>query len=337
MAVANGTLRDAFRGRSELLAENALLRQQLIVASRQVKRPPFRPHERGIVVALSSVVKHWRSAVLLVKPETVLRWHREGFRLIWRHRSRSAKRPEPRITEETISLIRQMARENRLWGAERIRGELLKLGIRVAKRTIQRHMRSVCPPSDGQSWRTFLQNHTVWACDFLQVYDVWFRPLFAFFVIDVNAKEVVHVAVTRAPSARWTAQQLGNATPFGTGPAFVVRDNDNKFGAEFDRVAESIGARVITTAIHAPKMNATCERFLGSVRRECLDHIIILGERHLRSVLDEYVVHFNSGRPHQGIAQRVPLPSGKSSSAKGEKVVAIPVLGGLHHEYRRAA
>jgi transposase InsO family protein len=335
--MVRGLIRDTLRSRSELLTENALLRQQLIIASRQVKRPPFRPYERGIVVALSSTLKRWRSALLLVKPETVLRWHREGFRLFWKHRSRSARRPQPRISQETIELIRQMARDNRFWGAERIRGELLKLGIRVAKRTIQRHIRAARPPGDGQRWRTFLRNHTVWACDFLQICDVWFRPLFAFFIIDVNSRQVVHVGVTRSPNARWTAQQLRQLTPFDEGHEFIIRDRDDKFGAEFDRVAQVAGIRVLKTAVQAPLMNATCERFLGSVRRECLDHVLILGEDHLRSVLREYVEHFNASRPHQGIEQRVPVPTDVPSDADGGKVVAIPVLGGLHHDYRRAA
>lgn len=159
------------------------------------------------------------------------------------------------------------------WGAERIRGELLKLGLRVAKRTIQSHIRAVRPPGDGQRWRTFLKSHTVWACDFIQTYDIWFRPLFAFFVVDVNTKQVIHVAVTREPNERWTAHQLRQLTPFGTAPHFIIRDRDAKFGSEFDRVAKSSGIRVLKTAFRSPLMNATCERFLGSVRRECLDHL----------------------------------------------------------------
>src|SRR5690606_7714257 len=152
----------------------------------------------------------------------------------------------------------------------------------------------------------------------------------------VNTKEV-HIAVTRQPSERWTAQQLRNTTTFCAGPAFIIRDNDNKFGIELDRVAEGAGSRVLKTAIHAPLMNATCERFLGSVRRECLDHLIILGETHLRSVLREYVAHFNAGRPHQGIAQRVPSPGPDDVCGSIATIVPTPVLGGLHHDYRRAA
>lgn len=338
--VAGGLIADLTRSRAELLTENALLRQQLIVASRAVKRPAFRVHERGLLVVLASLHRRWRRALLLVKPETLLRWHREGFRLFWRRRSRSSGAREPRLAPDVVALIHRMASENRLWGAERIRGELLKVGIRVAKRTVQRYMQGARPagPQGGQGWCTFLRNHTVWACDYLQVYDVWFRPIFAFFIVDVNAKRVVHVGVTRAPTQTWTAQQLRNATPFGQGPEFVIRDRDDKFGAAFDRVAKGAGARVLRTAVQAPLMNAVCERFLGSVRRECLDHIVILSEAHLRHVVAEYAMsYFNPARPHQGIGQRIPVPRKSAPAWLPCSIAAIPVLGGLHHDYRTAA
>jgi putative transposase len=338
--VVAGLIVDVTRSRSALLAENAMLRQQLIVASRAVKRPALHAHERGLLVLLARLVPRWRDALLLVKPETSLRWHREGFRVLWRCKSRRRKPAKPKMSDDVIALIRRMARENRLWGAERIRGGLLKLGITVAKRTIQRYMRAVRPPVPprGQSWKTFLANHTVWACDFLQVYDVWFRPLFAFFVIDIKSREVVHVAATRAPTERWTAQQLRNITPFGQGPDVIIRDRDSKFGVEFDRVAKGAGIKVVRTAVRAPLMNARCERFLGSVRRECLDHIIIFGRRHLVHVLREYCFRFfNTRRPHQGIRQRIPTASETKKFTKGATVRSLPVLGGLHHDYQAAA
>jgi len=286
--VAGGFIADLTRSRAELLTENALLRQQLIVASRAIKRPTFRVHERGLLVLLASVNRQWRRALLLVRPETVLRWHREGFRLFWRRRSRSSGPRKPRVAPHVVALIHRMACDNRLWGADRIRGELLKLGIRVAKRTVQRYTRVARPtgPRGGQSWRTF--------------------------IVDVNAKRVVHVGVTRAPTQAWTAQQLRNATPFGQGPQLIIRDRDDKFGAQFDRVAEGAGARLLRTAIQAPLMNAVCERFLGSVRRECLDHTLILSQEHLGRVLGEYSLsYFNMARPHQGIGQRTPVPSAR--------------------------
>jgi putative transposase len=320
--------------------ENALLRQQLIVASRKVKRPIFRAHERGFVVLLASLLPQWRNALLLVKPDTVLRWHREGFRLFWRWKSKNTKSCTSRVDPDVIALIHRMATESVTWGAERIRGELLKLGVRVAKRIIQRYMPKTRPPDlpRGQTWRTFLRNHTVWASDFLQTYDVWFRPIFAFFVIDINSKRVVHVGVTRSPTAEWTAQQLRNITPFGEGHQFIIRDNDNKFGAQFDRVAKGAEMKILRTAVHAPLMNSICERFLRNVRRECLDHVIILGRRHMKHVREQYGLNcFNASRPHQGIAQQIPVPKPHEIYRKGTKIMSIPFLGGLHHDYQVAA
>jgi transposase InsO family protein len=233
-----------------------------------------------------------------------------------------------------------MARENRLWGAERIRGELLKLGLKVAKRTIQRHMRAARPrsPPRGQSWHSFLRNHTVWACDFLQVYDVWFWPIFAFFIVDINTKRVVHVGVTRHPMQQWTTQQRREVTPFGEGPQVLIRDRDDKFGVEFDRVAKGAAIKIVNTAVRAPLMNSVVERFLGSVRRECLDHMSILGERHLRSVLNEYCFeYFNVSRAHQGLGNHLPTLLNREQSADAANVMGFPVLGGLHYDYQHAA
>jgi transposase InsO family protein len=236
-----------------------------------------------------------------------------------------------------------MALDNLLWGAERIRGELLKLGIRVSKRTIQKYMRLARGPRPwGQSWATFLKNHAsqIWACDVLQTYDLFFRPIFAFFIVELGSREVVHVAVTRAPTSRWTAQQLRKATPFGIGPRFIIRDNDDKYWPEFDRAAKTSGIRVLPTPVRAPLANFVCERFVGSVRRDCLDHLFILGERHLLGALRAYVSHFNAGRPHQGLGQRVPCPHATVQHRQAPStatIVARAVLGWLHHEYLWAA
>jgi putative transposase len=180
-----------------------------------------------------------------------------------------------------------MAKDNRLWGAERIRGELLKLGIRVCKRTIQKYMRPVRSHQPrGQKWSTFLRNHAgqIWACDFLQVTDLFFRPLFAFFIIELKSRKVIHVGVTRSPTDAWVAQQLREATPYGQGPKYLIRDNDSKFGPCFARVAKTSTIKILKTPVHAPRANAICERFLRSVRQECLDHLLILHERQLQRV-----------------------------------------------------
>jgi putative transposase len=335
-----GLVADLPRSRTELLTENALLRQQLIVLRRCAKRPKIRPHERGVMVVLAALTRTWRNAVLLVKPETILRWHRAGFRVFWRRKSRTTPSRD-RVLSATIALIKRMALDNRLWGAERVRGELLKLGIRVSKRTIQKYIRLARGPKPwGQSWSAFLKNHgsQIWACDFLQTYDIFFRPIFAFFIVELGSRRVVHMGVTRSPTSAWTAQQLREATPFGKAPRFVIRDNDDKFGGDFDRVAKTTGIRVLRTPVRAPKANAVCERYLGSARRECLDHVLILNESHMLRVLKEHVAHFNGGRPHQGIGQRVPAGPGESPGPRPTgKIVALPVLGGLHHEYRWAA
>jgi transposase InsO family protein len=321
--------------------ENALLRQQLIILCRTRKRPALTPLDRGVLCLLASRLQTWASALVIVQPETVLRWHRQGFRLDWRRASASASHT-PRIPTEVVALIQQMAAENRLWGAERIRGELLGLDIRVSKRTMQKYMRQARPPrKSGQRWATFVRNHAsqLWACDFLQVTDLLFRPLFAFFIVDLGSRRVVHVGVTRHPTDEWVTQQLREATPFEQRPRFLLRDNDGKYGTRFDRLAAATGIAVLRTPVHAPRANAVIERFLGSVRRECLDHLLVLTEAHLRRVLRVYVAYFNHARPHQGLDQRMPIarePTEQAPRGQG-RVAAIPVLGGLHHTYRRAA
>ncbi len=333
------TLTDLGRSKSQLIAENALLRQQLIILRRQVKRPTFTRTDRILLVLLARLVRTWQQALVIVQPDTLLRWHRELFRLHWKHKSKPLAHMS-KVAPETIALIREMARENRLWGAERIRGELLKLGLRVCKRTIQKYMRQVRTQQPrGQKWSTFLRTHAaqIWACDFLQVSDLFFRPLFAFFFIELQSRKVIHVGVTRSPTDAWVAQQLREATPYGHAPKYLIRDHDSKFGSDFLRVATTSGIKLLKTPVHAPRANAICERFLRSVRQECLDHLLILEEKQLQRVLNAYVGYFNRARPHQGIGQQIPVSSGSSTPHEGTKVVAVPILAGLHHDYRTVA
>jgi putative transposase len=238
-----------------------------------------------------------------------------------------------------VQLIRRLARENPLWGAERIRGEMLKQNMRVAKSSVQKYtqdLRRVGP--SGQSWGTFLRNHAseIWACDFLQTYDALFRSIFVFGIIELESRRVVHVNVTRHPTDAWVAQQLREATPFGEGPRFLIRDNDKKYGGQFQHVVDGADIDILNTPVEAPRANAFCERFLGSLRRECLDYMLILSERHLRRIVSEYVTYFNRARPHQGINQRIPCDPPLPDHPEGE-IVGVPVLGGLHHDYRRKA
>jgi len=335
------TLADLGRSKPELIAENALLRQQLIVLTREVKRPLFTRTDRILLVLLARWVRTWQQALVIVQPDTLLKWHRELFRLYWKRKSKAHTR-KPTVAEKTIALIREMARSNRLWGAERIRGELLKLGLRVCKRTIQKYMRGVrTKPPRGQKWSTFLRTHAtqIWACDFIQVTDLLFRPLFAFFLIELKSRKVIHVGVTRSPTDAWAAQQLREATPYGQAPNYLIRDNDGKFGSCFARVATTSGIKLLKMPYQAPRANAICERFMRSVRQECLDHLLILQEKQLERMLRSYVAYFNQARPHQGMAQQFPEPSRSalSSHHAGEQVIAVPVMGGLHHDYRWAA
>src|SRR5262245_17708835 len=267
-----GVAADLVRSKPEVVAENALLRQQLIVLSRSTRRPRIGRSDRALLVLLASRVRAWRHALLIVQPATLLRWHRAGVRVFWRWRS-TARSRQPRVPQETVDLIQRLARESRLWGAERIRGELPKLGIRVGKRTVERHMRRVRPPRPaGQTWATFLRTHgrEIWACDFLQLTDLFFRPVFAFFIVELGSRRVVHVGATSSPTDAWAAQQLREATAEGVGPRFLIHDHDAKYGSAFARVAAVSGIEVIRTPIRAPRANAVCERFLGSVRRECI-------------------------------------------------------------------
>jgi putative transposase len=335
------TLTDLGKSKSELIAENALLRQQLILLRRQVKRPACTKTDSILLVLLARLVRTWQQTLLIVQPETLLRWHRELFRMYWKRKSKASSH-KPKVAAETIALIREMAKDNRLWGAERIRGELLKLGLHVCKRTIQKYMRGVRTQQPrGQKWSTFLRNHAanIWACDFLQVTDLFFRPLFAFFIIELKSRRVIHVGVTRSPTDAWVAQQLREATPYGQAPRFLIRDNDSKFGSCFQRVAKTSGIKLLKTPYHAPRANAICERFMRSVRQECMDHLLILQEKQLQRVLNAYVMYFNRARPHQGIHQQIPEPSGSATSSHhtSDKVIALPVMGGLHHDYHWAA
>ncbi len=333
-------LSDLPRSRAELLAQNALLRHQLLILNRQVKRPKLNRRDRFWLLVLASRVSNWKQVRLIIQPDTLLRWHRQGFRLFWKRRSRS-KTNQPKLNRETIDLIRRMARANVLWGSERIQGELLKLGIAVAKRTVQKYMRAVRPPPDsGQTWATFIKTHAkdIWACDFRPVVDLFFRHALVFFMMELSSRRVVHFAVTRAPTAAWVAQQLREATPFGVGPKYLIRDNDNKYGTCFEEVAQHTGIEVLSIPYRAPRANAICESFLGSVRRECLDHLLILSEQQLYRVVREYVAYFNRARPHQGLGQRIPEGPGEvENEGRSGKSVSFPVLSGLHHDYCRVA
>jgi putative transposase len=334
--LTSGLLSDISRSRLDLMVENAMLRQQWIVLNRQIKRPQLTNPDRFRLVILSHFTKFWNQCLPIVQPDTLLRWHRELFRIYWRRKSPD----EPRVSPETISLIQKMARENSLWGAERIRGELLKLGFKVSKRSIQKYMlkeRRSC--SSSQSWATFLQNQAseIWACDFTVVGDWLFRPWYIFVLIELKTRRIVHTGVTRSPTDEWTAEQRREARSWGKGPKYLIHDRDCKDAALFSSVSAGTGIKELRTLRRAARANGVCERRMGSLRRECLDHILIDEGRHLERVVKEYAAYFNRERPHQGIGQRIPeqheLPRSKPTNGW---IQSKTILGGRHHSYLRA-
>ena len=255
LSLISGVISDMTCSPSDLIVENALLRQQLIVLRRQVTRPVFNQHDRFRLILLARFTWFWQQTLHIVQPDTLLRWHRDLFRFYWRMKSKR-KQNKPKIPPETIDLIRKMANENRLWGTERIRGELLKLGIKVCKRTIQKYMpKGRKSLSSSQTWAAFVKNHVgdIWACDFTVVYDWLFRPWHIFVIIELKTRWIVHSAVTTSPTNEWTAQQLREATPWGQGPKYLTRDRDSKYASHFSAVAAGSGIQQLKTPYRAPR------------------------------------------------------------------------------------
>ena len=261
----------------------------------------------------------------MVEPDTVVRWHRSAWRAYWRWKSRR-RSGRPRIPAELRQLIVRIATEHPRWGAVRIVGELRALGFEVSARTVSRYRQQALRRPPSQSWRTFLRNHasSIWAADLFTVQTLAFRTLYVLIVIDHGRRRIRHWNVTEHPIAPWIWRQMIEATAWGQQSGFLIRDRDRSYGGDFIARARRIGIETILTPVHAPNANAIAERVIGTLRRECLDHVIAVNERHLRRVLGEYVQHYNAMRPHRSLAL---------DSPQGRK----PVLGGLHHEYRWAA
>ena len=330
----------AFRARRDLMLENLALRQQLAVYARQSRRPYLCDGDRRFWSLLARTWSDWRSALVLVEPDAVVRWHRIAWRRSWTRRSRARRPGRPRIGIELRDLIGRIATENPRWGALRVQGELLALGYDVSAETVRRYRRQALRRPPSPSWRSFLANHRaqLWAADFFTVQTLTFKTLFVLFFIAHERGRIVHVAVTAQPTARWVWRQLLEATPWGTQPRYLIRDRDCSYGGDFIRRARAIGIETVLIPVQAPKANAIAERVVGTLRREFLDHLVIVNERHLRSLLREYVTHYNHVRPHQSLEQRAPddrrprPPPGTRS-----RIVGRPILGGLHHEYERLA
>jgi transposase InsO family protein len=286
-------------------------------------------------VWLSRVWDDWRTAILIVRPETVLAWHRRGFRLFWTWKSRR-RMGRPNVPADVRQLIRAMAAANPLWGAPRIHGELLKLGIAISQATVAKYMpRRRRPPS--QTWRTFLANHLnqIVAADFFVVPTAACQLLFVMVILAHDRRRVVHTAVTAHPTAAWTAQQFRDAFPWNQAPRYLLRDRDLAFHA-VTATAKAMGMEEVLTAPHSPWQNAYAERFIGSVRRECLDHVVVLTAAGLRRILKSYVTYYTTSRTHLSLEKDSPEPRPVTPGDHG-RVVAISEVGGLHHRYEPLA
>jgi transposase InsO family protein len=341
-------VRCGLRSRARVVAENLFLRKQLALYLERNVRPCRAKNSTRLTLVVLSRFFEWRQCLTIVRPDTLVRWHRDAFRLFWRRKSRP--RGRPRIPRDLQRLITQMANANRTWGEERIAAELLlKLGISLSARTVRRYMhRRPRPQGPGsQVWSTFVRNHAraVLACDFFVTVTATFRLLYVFVVLDIGTRRLVHWNVTEHPTAEWTVQQFRTCITGESAHRFVVHDHDTVFSNAVDRALNAMGLRVLKTPIAVPQANAYCERLIGTARRECLDWVIPVNERHLRRVLAEWVRHYNRGRPHSRLGPGIPDPSSDTIAARvtgheverGSRVMAHPILGGLHHEYRLQA
>jgi len=331
-----------FRSRTDTALELLALRQQLAVLKRRRPRPPLSRLDRLFWIALQDSWARWKDVLVIVKPETVIGWHRAGFRLYWRWRSRP-QGGRPQITEEIRVLIRRLAQENPDWGAPKIHGELQKLGFVVSERTVARYLR--CIPRRGdpaKRWLAFLRNHreAIVALDLFTVPIATFRVLYCFFVIEHGRRRILHFNVTRHPSAEWVVQQLREAFPEPDPYRYVILDRDATFDADVIALLSATGLKPKRTSIRAPWQNGTAERWIGSCRREILDHVIALNEEHLRRLLRDYIRYHEEDRIHDALNKDTPNRRPvEPKPAANATVISQPRLGGIHHRYawRQAA
>lgn len=330
------SLRVFFRSRADTALEVLALRQQLAVLKRKRPRPPLNSCDRLFWIVLRRFWSGWRGVLLIVKPDTVVAWHRTAFRSYWRWRSRRAP-GRPRITDEIRQLIRRLAEENPSWGAPKIHGELRKLGFVVSERSVARYLRRVHRRGDpGKSWLTFLQNHreAIVALDFFTVPTVTFRLLYCLFVIEHGRRRILHFNVTTHPTADWVLQQLRQTFSEGGPYRYVILDHDSKFDNDVIAFLKCTGLNPKRTSVQAPWQNGLAERWIGSCRREILDHVLPLNESHLRRLIREYVAYHHEDRVHDSLEKDTPnLRLIEYRPSPAAKVIGKARLGGLHHRY----
>jgi putative transposase len=329
-----------FRSRRSLMLENLALRQQLAVLKREHPRPRLGPLDKLFWVLALRFWSQWKESLILVLPHTVVRWHQAGFKLYWAMLCKVRKRVGGgrRISKEICELIFQMVAENPSWGAPRIHGELLMLGLDVSERTMSRWMkRAPKDPEPAKRWLAFLRNHreAIAAMDFFTVPTITFCVLYCFFVIAHDRRRILHFNVTKHPTSLWIVQQLREAFPFDSAPRFLIFDRDAKYGLEVSAAARSLKINPVQTSYESPWQNGIAERWVGSCCRDLLDHIIPIDERHLKRLLSEYIRYHHEDRTHLGLGKGT--PNGRSRAIASGRVLSHERLGGLHHRYDRAA
>jgi transposase InsO family protein len=322
-----------FRSRSSLEAEILVLRHQLnILRRKSPKRPAFGSIDRLVFAGLYGLAPNVLSALAIVRPETVIRWHRAGLRSYWRWKSKSLG-GRPKLSAEVRKLIRDISLANPLWGAPRIHGELLKLGIDVGQTSVGKYMaRNKRPPSQG--WKTFLRNHAdgIASIDLFVVPTVSFQLLYGLLILKHGRREIMQLSATAHPSAEWISRQLTEAFGWEEGPCYLVRDRDGVYGEVFTRRVRAMGIRDRPTAPRSPWQNGHCERLIGSIRRECLDHMVVFGERHLCRLLRTYADYYNRTRTHLSLDKDAPATRAIEPFGR---ICPVPILSGLHHRYVR--
>ena len=337
-----GILARSVRSRHYLLLENLALRQQLTVLETRHPQPRFKAPDRLFWMLLSRLWPGWKRALVLVQPETVVRWHRAGFKLYWtwlsRHRKYAGRRC---VSKELRELIFRLVAENPTWGAPRIHGELKMLGFDISERTVLRWMRKAPrSPKPAKRWAAFLSNHreAIAAMDFFTVPTLTFGMLYCFFVISHDRRRILHFSVTQHPSSAWACQQLREAFPYDPATKYLIFDRSTNFSGEVIDTVKSFGIKPKQTSFRSPWQNGVAERFVGTCRRDLLDHVIVLNERHLKRLMGDYIRYYHDDRTHLGLEKQTPAGRETASSGVGGgKVISIPRLGGLHHRYDIAA